>query len=861
MKASFIIPLYNGLPLTQAMLTSLRETLPAGLAHEIIFVDDGSTDDTRNWLASLAAPCRTILNEKNIGFAGACNRGAAAATGEYLFLLNNDLVLLPHWLEPMLAALQSGRQVGIVGNIQLNAATGEVDHTGLEVSPEAKLVHSHWRPGRIGRLVGLRRTVPALTAACCLLRREVFLREGGFDEAFLNGGEDIDLCFRLRQRGYQVIIAHDSVVRHHIRAARGPASPADETNSRRLFGRWRDEILAAGCATWARGTSLFPRPPAPTHGLSTTLALLLYRAGLRTQPPREAALVVGSAILGEEQRWQQQLDGRITAPHYPATTYALEGVFRDRRGQETNGDTVWLRDRARLRLPAGTPCRNFFVNGFLLPEPTDRPVAQGPLGLRLTINGLQRADFFPLKADHFNCGIARPMVTTEAPTEIEIRLLGVKRSNIFAWLGRITAGWPLPGFWRERLAAYRPQALNHRLRLSQIVGDDVPIYDFKHPSPLRLAPRWRPSPQGVNLIGWFRATLGVGESARCMARACDATGLPAALVNLRNNCLNRALVDTFDARLQEANPYPINIFHLDPPQSEEIDHHHGPAFRKDKYNIAYWAWELPEFPDLWVKQCTYFDEIWCPSAFVRDAIAAKVPLPVQVMPHAIELPSPATDGRQRFRLPTDRFLFLFAYDLNSYQERKNPLAVIAAYRLAFPDERGVGLVIKTQNPKRNPEAFASLCAAIAGLSQAHIIAEALPAGEVHTLQASCDAFVSLHRAEGFGLSVAECMYLGKPVVSTDWSATAEFVNARNGCPVKCRRVALTETHGPYQRGQIWADPDVEHAAWWMRRLVAEPALALELGRAAAADIRERFSPAVIGARYRRRLDSFPLWPV
>jgi GT2 family glycosyltransferase/glycosyltransferase involved in cell wall biosynthesis len=1104
MKVSFIIPLYNGLVLTQAMLASLRATVPAHLTHEIIFADDGSTDGTRDWLASLPPPCRFLLNEKNLGFAGTCNRGAAAAQGELIFFLNNDLVLLPGWLEPMQAALHSSQRPGIVGNIQINAATGMIDHTGIEISSAAKLVHSHWQPWSLSRFICPQRTVPAVTAACCVLPRETFLREGGFDESFRNGGEDIDLCWRLAQRGYGVIVAFKSVVRHHIRASRGPVSLADEANTQRLFARWRKEIIALGDQCWAKNTiRQFFINPCSVNGF-TLLSALAYRAGWRIRPPRAMALAFDSALHYEELHWQQRLAGTIKPVVYPPSAYTLRGVyhdwskasnadsvwlldqaqltlpagtparnffingfllppssdeppaagqlglrltingaqsldffplptghfncgldrplvtrdeetkieitllgvkranafarlaqrisqwplplkwrawaaayqshplnrrlrlaqivgdkqpiydfayantheirrrrrvppathyldnqldrlrfperaltthassintdehrqlaldetklikcplyyeellwsppreatmstpaqilaaysvdglFRDRRGMEVNPDTLWLRDRARVRLPAGTPTRNFFVNGFLLPESADHPEANGPLGLRLKFNGVERVDFFPLPINHFNCGItvSEPLIASDQPTEVEITLLGAERSNTLAWLGRLTAKWPLPRRWRQRLEAYRLQRLNQRLRLSQIIGDDEPIYDFKHATPLALARRWRTPPTGVNLVGWFRATLGVGESARCMARACDAADLPAALIDLRLNCLNPPSVDTFAARLQNANPHAVNIFHVDPPASEEIDHHHGANFRKDKYNIAYWAWELPEFPDHWVKQAAHFHEIWCPSAFVRDAIAAKVSRPVHVMPHAISFPTPAANGRERFKLPTDRFLFLFAYDLNSYQERKNPLAVVAAYRRAFPDERGVGLVIKTQNPERNTEAYARLQAALTGLQHAQIITEALPSADVHLLQAACDAFVSLHRAEGFGLSVAECMYLGKPVISTDWSATAEFVNVHNGCPVKCTLVKLTETHGPYQQGQIWAEPNVEHAAEWMQRLVNEPALAQTLGQQAAADMRERFAPAVIGARYRRRLEAFALW--
>ena len=103
------------------------------------------------------------------------------------------------------------------------------------------------------------------------------------------------------------------------------------------------------------------------------------------------------------------------------------------------------------------------------------------------------------------------------------------------------------------------------------------------------------------------------------------------------------------------------------------------------------------------------------------------------------------------------------------------------------------------------------------------------------------------------------MYLGKPVIATDWSATAEYVTAANGCPVRCAPVILDRNHGPYARGQTWAEPDLDHAAACMRQLASDRSLALRLGAAARATIEEKFSPAVIGARYRQRLEAIAGW--
>jgi len=168
------------------------------------------------------------------------------------------------------------------------------------------------------------------------------------------------------------------------------------------------------------------------------------------------------------------------------------------------------------------------------------------------------------------------------------------------------------------------------------------------------------------------------------------------------------------------------------------------------------------------------------------------------------------------------------------------------------------LVVKVHNFAGNEADFAALEAELRQLPGAILLTATLSRADLYALEAACDCLLSLHRSEGFGLAVAECMHLGKPVISTDWSATAEFVTPANGCPVPARLVTLEATHGPYARGGTWADPDVAVAAAHLRRLAGDQDLAAQLGAAARTTIAERFAPSVIGARYRRRLEALAL---
>lgn len=522
---------------------------------------------------------------------------------------------------------------------------------------------------------------------------------------------------------------------------------------------------------------------------------------------------------------------------------ALEGLFFDAFAP----DSVWIRETGLIRLPPLDRALQLVLHGEYRPHPQAQGLERALPGLVCLLDGRPVGSLAAPTPGPFQLTFAVAAKPSDAATLIELRLQGVGFTNFLAWLGRVTG----LGAWQR----FRAQHKNRQLRLTRLeTTEGEIIFDFGNRNAPYSAEFARHHARlGVNLAGFLTAELGVGESARCMVRAADAAGLPTALVPLKLHCKNPLGDRTFAARLQDDNPHRVNVVHLDPPASRDLDHHH-PTFRAGKYNIAYWAWELPEFPDSWVPACAYFDEIWCPSDFVREAISLKVPLPVITMPHAISFPPPPADGRAHFGLPADKFLFLVLYDLNSYTARKNPQAAIEAFRRSGLAGHGAALVIKVHNVAGNEADFAHLQADVADLPGTVLITETLSREDVYRLQAACDCYVSLHRSEGFGLAVAECMLLGKPVIATDWSATAEFLDATNGCPVRYRLNPLERNHGPYGKGQLWAEADADHAAEWMRRLRADAALCARLGAAAHATIVARFSPGVVGARYRKRLE-------
>ncbi|HPF57799.1 MAG TPA: glycosyltransferase [Candidatus Competibacteraceae bacterium] len=393
--------------------------------------------------------------------------------------------------------------------------------------------------------------------------------------------------------------------------------------------------------------------------------------------------------------------------------------------------------------------------------------------------------------------------------------------------------------------------------------------DSALPAPEQV-PGWRhicrPGlPPGAVLIGHPYAVLGRAEDVRTGACAFAAAHIPFALRNTFGEYGKEMAVLHRDFplmdRIDPQAAYKANIFFLNANEMGDAFTHLGADAYAGRYNIGYWAWELSQFPEAWQGAFRDLDEIWAPSRFIQQAVADKAPCPVVWMPLAVEPVSPAPLSRAYFGLPDDRFLLLFFFDFRSFIQRKNPWAALRAFTAAFQDDAlaPVSLVIKMNGMDACPEDYQAFLNSDAVRDPRVILIDrVMDGGEIKELVRLCDCFLSLHRSEGFGRGLAEAMYFGKPVIATGYSGNLDFMNEANSCLVDCTLIPVGADAYPHGAGQRWAEPDVEQAAWYLRRLVADAAYTADLGQRAAHYIRTYHSFAAAGARHRRRLEQLGL---
>ena len=337
------------------------------------------------------------------------------------------------------------------------------------------------------------------------------------------------------------------------------------------------------------------------------------------------------------------------------------------------------------------------------------------------------------------------------------------------------------------------------------------------------------SPIGVELTGYLKAEMGVGEAARRMVKAISLAGIPHSTMTYTRTTF-RQDHDFEDRSSKHRFPFAIVCVNADQLPTFAADV--GPGFFHDRYTIGLWAWEVPDFPSEWMSAFDFVDEVWTISQYTAAALQHIAPVPVVTMANCLEVPAVTPVVSKGEAGIPELFTYLFAFDFLSVFNRKNPLGAVAAFDQAFPEEGEAQLVLKSVNGDKCADDALRLREAIAHRSDIIWIDELLPEQQQRALLAAADCYVSLHRSEGFGFTMAEAMALGKPVVATGYSGNLEFMRMDNSYLVSSRLVEVGEGSKPYPATSEWAEPDIDHAAELLRKVFDDPEHAAEVGERA-----------------------------
>lgn len=364
---------------------------------------------------------------------------------------------------------------------------------------------------------------------------------------------------------------------------------------------------------------------------------------------------------------------------------------------------------------------------------------------------------------------------------------------------------------------------------------------------------------GLNVIGPLTGTMGLGVAARNTLTMLQASRQAFTAVNINSGAGQEGTDDTFADLLASppTAPHPINLFHLNIQELINLFNSRPRWLDVVRHaNAIVPFWELPRLPVMpdWAGVLSTMDIVLAPSRFILESIERSAPTVRAVhYPQTVFLPANIRAQRDTFGLPQDAILFFMNIDVASDLARKNPAAAMAAFRAAFAPEERVFLVVKLGRTKSGyPWANASaLLAEIASMPNTVVMDRHLSYAETLSLHASCDVYVSLHRAEGLGLNLLEAMSLGKPVIATAWSGNMDFMTPEDSCLVNHDLVPVQASHYFYRPAaigpdQVWAEPSIAEAAVWMRRLADDESLRRRIGAAARAAMDARRSQVLEG---------------
>ena len=533
-------------------------------------------------------------------------------------------------------------------------------------------------------------------------------------------------------------------------------------------------------------------------------------------------------------------------------------------------DSPWLLDAhadapPRLRLSAHPPLARLAATfaHHLRRDEGQQPPADQVTSLGATIHP-QLRDVFRSALDE----VAGPRSTDALPDPLDADRAG----ELAAWLVVPREDGRDLGLGRYLESVYRSRT-DLQKRYPGVPGQDVPAFlewtnlHGRNEAPysavlidLALAAitpglSTAPGPRrgrrpGVNVIGYLRGELGIGESARLMLGALTASGIEHATATVDRDLQSRQSATYASGATGAAFDTTLLCVNADSTPAVAAS---MPSLLEHSYRIGMWYWEVEDFPASQHVGFKHVDEVWVATDFVRRAIEPHSPVPVRTVTPPLPRPG-AAPSRTRADLGlTERPYFLFSFDYLSTAERKNPWGLVDAFEAAFAPGAGPLLVIKSINADRRPAQAERLRLRIGGSTDILLLEEYLPVADRDALVLLCECYVSLHRSEGLGLTMAEAMALGKPVIATGYSGNLQFMTEANSFLVPWTPAAIGPGSEPYPPGCIWAEPDVQVAAELMRTVHTNPALAAARGARAADDLATLHSPEVAGRRIAARL--------
>jgi len=851
-------------------------------------VDDCSTDATSKFLDQLNG-LRKVRLRRNVGYVKANNLGARLAKGKYLVLLNDDTLVTVGWLESLLETLKRDQNAGAVGS-KLIYPTGKLQEAGSIV----------WNDGHINNYGTLDdaqkpeylfvRSVDYCSGASLALRRELIRSSGVYDTRFSPGYyEDVDLCLYVRSMKKNVIYQPNSAVIHYKRVSGSPTQALHtriEANHKKFVNKWRD-YLGTKYSSSARNI-LRARSWKSERSL-----LVLCESD---EPVGARAVAIADAA--------NSLDLSVTLIVTSKSEFDVskQNCLRQKGVELMNGDvdvasilsqrrsfydTVVLVDAVSLRHL--DPITRWNPLSLMILYVTSHTINQGHLlnfveliDLLIadnldTYRRLKRAlptnvellrDLQSLTPARLSRLLSAPPVNSKARVERVVYTSDEKRTHKRLALGRENyaklsiATHSVLSISRKSVGLLRSEGIRSLIRQTgkkiakrefRIIEPDLIQFDQYFPQHVKASTSTPPD-FGVNLMGYFTGRFGLAASARAFAEALEQASVPLVLNKQVSGAHGERYVFPMKS-FSYRNPYAINITHTNPIDSKYFFLEAGPAYSHGRYNVGIWYWELQNFPTKWQDRFQYYDELWAVSQFTAASLSKISPIPVVKVRYPLSAPedaplSPEAKTRSGFK---DQFIFLFVFDFHSFFERKNPHGLLRAFSDAFCGRKDVQLVLNCINGNAYPRELRLLRNMSRSLN-VRLLEGHLTPTNYYTLFAAADCYVSLHRSEGFGIPMAEAMFLGKPVIATGYSGNMDYMNVNNSFLVKFKMTELDKTYGPYEKGNVWADPDIEHAVEQMRWVCENKDKAKQIGKRAQLEVKQTLNPILAGREMRERLE-------